>query len=682
MTNVHKFTMKLSLNVLNHLGIGLYSNVPAVLSELVANAWDADARTVKIHIDQDRKVIEVEDTGNGMTVPEINSRFLTVGYRRREGGATTASGRKVMGRKGIGKLSSFSIAEIVEVHTVRNGQANALLMDRSRIKDLMEDHDTAKEYHPQEIQPITNGLEKGTRLVLRKLDKRLSWTGPHLRRRLARRFSVIGPSHGFEVEIDGVPITIEDREFKNKLEFLWYFGDDGRAMNDAAGSLRGKYELDAKDATVEIVRDVEIVREPDGEVEIRQETERRQVRGWIGTVDRPEVLDEANNAVVLLSRGKLVHEDILPEFKEAGIYADYVIGEINADFLDDDDQDDIVTSGRQSVKEDDARYKAVSAFVQQTLKRIKNEWTTLRLQKGKDRALAYPTVRRWYERLGPDHKKTAERLFGKVESLTLPDLETKKELYRSTMLAFEKLALKDMLSALENLETLRDFETLARLIAGVDELEATNYYEVVKGRLSVIARFREIVPGELEKVIQRYIFDHLWLLHPSWERAASNRRIEETVTTEFGSIDSKLTEEEKSGRIDIRYKTAAGKHIIIELKKADRSVQIHDLLKQLSKYRDALKKCLETRFPEEPAHIEVIAILGSPPTPHGNERENRRLLWEMGARYITYEQLILEAERSYSEYLEREREVSELIEIVEGLDVDFAPETASAGSSG
>ena len=229
---------------------------------------------------------------------------------------------------------------------------------------------------------------------------------------------------------------------------------------------------------------------------------------------------------------------------------------------------------------------------------------------------------------------------------------------------------------------LHPFETLARLIAGVDDLEATNYYEVVKGRLSVIARFREIVPGELEKVIQRYIFDHLWLLHPSWERAASNRRIEETVTTEFGSIDSKLTEEEKSGRIDIRYKTAAGKHIIIELKKADRSVQIHDLLKQLSKYRDALKKCLETRFPEEPAHIEVIAILGSPPTPHGNERENRRLLWEMGARYITYEQLILEAERSYSEYLEKEREVSELIEIVEGLDVDFAPETASAGSSG
>ena len=46
----NKFVMSLSLNVLNHLGINLYSNIPAVLSEIVANSWDADAETVKIEI--------------------------------------------------------------------------------------------------------------------------------------------------------------------------------------------------------------------------------------------------------------------------------------------------------------------------------------------------------------------------------------------------------------------------------------------------------------------------------------------------------------------------------------------------------------------------------------------------------------------------------------------------------
>ena len=49
--------MSISMNVLNHLGIGLYSNIPAVLSEIVANAWDADASEVQVDIDVSRDEI-------------------------------------------------------------------------------------------------------------------------------------------------------------------------------------------------------------------------------------------------------------------------------------------------------------------------------------------------------------------------------------------------------------------------------------------------------------------------------------------------------------------------------------------------------------------------------------------------------------------------------------------------
>ena len=66
----HKFTMSLSLNVLNHLGINLYSNIPAVLSEIVANSWDADATEVKINVDNDK--ITIEDNGCGMSADDIN----------------------------------------------------------------------------------------------------------------------------------------------------------------------------------------------------------------------------------------------------------------------------------------------------------------------------------------------------------------------------------------------------------------------------------------------------------------------------------------------------------------------------------------------------------------------------------------------------------------------------------
>ncbi|HHY01814.1 MAG TPA: hypothetical protein GX686_02960 [Paracoccus sp.] len=40
--------MPCSLNALEHPGINLYSNIPAVLSEIVADAWDADAENVTI----------------------------------------------------------------------------------------------------------------------------------------------------------------------------------------------------------------------------------------------------------------------------------------------------------------------------------------------------------------------------------------------------------------------------------------------------------------------------------------------------------------------------------------------------------------------------------------------------------------------------------------------------------
>src|SRR5580704_12351607 len=98
-----KYKMTLSLNVLNHLGINLYSNVSAVLSEVVANAWDADAEKVKIKITQD--AITITDTGHGMNLSDVNEKFLTVGYRRRDqmdGRITPIYKRAVMGRKGIG----------------------------------------------------------------------------------------------------------------------------------------------------------------------------------------------------------------------------------------------------------------------------------------------------------------------------------------------------------------------------------------------------------------------------------------------------------------------------------------------------------------------------------------------------------------------------------------------------
>src|SRR5579883_3456980 len=94
-----ELVMTISLNALEHLGINLYSNIPAVLSEIVANAWDADAKLVTITIDKDDEKITIADNGTGMDRDGVIDRFLTVGYKRREElGALTPGGRKPMGR--------------------------------------------------------------------------------------------------------------------------------------------------------------------------------------------------------------------------------------------------------------------------------------------------------------------------------------------------------------------------------------------------------------------------------------------------------------------------------------------------------------------------------------------------------------------------------------------------------
>ena len=101
----HKYEMTLSLNVLRHLGFGLYSNIAAVLSEVVSNAWDADAENVSIFIDADKDRVIIEDDGHGMTVGDTNDKYLTVGYERRKSERRTpVMDRPAMGRKGIGKL--------------------------------------------------------------------------------------------------------------------------------------------------------------------------------------------------------------------------------------------------------------------------------------------------------------------------------------------------------------------------------------------------------------------------------------------------------------------------------------------------------------------------------------------------------------------------------------------------
>ena len=365
-----KYSITLSLNVLNHLGINLYSNIPAVLSESVANAWDADAELVEISIDEKQKTITVTDNGHGMTEDDLNKKFLSVGYMRRENGEATTPKhkRKVMGRKGIGKLSLFSIANTIEVQTTKGGKKSGLIMELDKIKQAIQNRQEGT-YHPQPVPAASLKVTVGTLITLTGLRKDITKTHHFLRKRLARRFAVIGKNNKFVVKVNGEEITVQDRDYFPKLQYIWTFGPTGK-----------RYAVHAPHATHKHLNNGEIA----------CGGKKHSASGWIGTFsaagDSKAEDGESLNNISIVVRGKLAQEDILDEFGDAGIYASYLIGEIEADFLDTDGEEDIATSSRQRMIEDDARYFALKEYLGSQLDTIRADWTAYRNASGEKKS--------------------------------------------------------------------------------------------------------------------------------------------------------------------------------------------------------------------------------------------------------------------------------------------------------
>ena len=649
------FSMKLNLNVLNHLGINLYSNVPAVLSEVVANSWDADSEAVRITVASKDKTVTIEDDGVGMTKDDVNQRYLHVGYQRRidpKGLAVTAKWKRpVMGRKGIGKLSLFSIANIVKVYTTKNGTTSGLEMNLEDIKKVIGSG--APVYHPTELPPSATPLKAGTRIVLEGLKKDLWKTPGALRKRLARRFSVLGASQHFQVFLDGKEVTVEDRGYFDLVQYGWTYGNGDRVPDSA---FKKAVSIESRANVIEV------------------EGTKYSVSGWLGTVTDSgtikETDDDSLNRIVIGIRGKIAQEDILGQFPEGGVYSKYLMGELRADFLDLDLDDDIATTSRQQIIEDDPRYRALRTFVWGELKHIQNKWTELRNEKGFEKAIEVPAVKEWYGTLGKDQKAKAKNLFGKIYRIASDDPNTRTQLLKNGILAFEILRYRANLDALESVDA-NDLPAFTKLFTEMNDLEATYYHQIVSQRLLVITALKsKVAENQKEKVLQDHVYHNLWLLDTSWDRGNESPHLEASVATAFKNVDAGLTKEEADGRFDIRYKTAAGKHIIVELKRADRLLTVGALMDQCKKYITALRKVLD-KSGEKDAPIEAVCIVGKPLKGWESreaEEADRTSLEKQKIRVKTYDELILNAELDYKQYLDKHKEAGRILTLLNQID--------------
>jgi hypothetical protein len=657
------FTLTISLNVLEHLGINLYSNVPSVLSEIVANAWDADATEVRVNWDRPNGRIVIQDDGIGMNPQEVNDRFLTVGYRRRDGQpGTTGKGRHPMGRKGIGKLSLFSIADDVRIETVKEGDCpSAFRMCLSDIRQKIQEGGGTVLYYPELLGDTGIDFSRGTRITLTKLHKRQTIrTTEALRKRVARRFSVVGQAYDFRVFIDGDEVQPSDRGYYDKIQYLWTYGDASEVC-----SLCGKTDQSEDRTKAATMAGI-------------------SVSGWLGTVaESGQLKDEDGenlNRIPIFVRGKMAQENMLADFSERGVYASYLIGELRFDGLDTYDgqgtvkDDDAATSSRQSIVEDDPRYQALRRFLGDELKYIQRKWSEWRTEAGTRRAIEIPAVRHWIEGLSAANKMKATKWLGKINRIRLDDVKDQKQLIKHAVLAFEFHKANENLEALELIND-ESLPTALIIFKELDNLEANLYGQIVHQRVKVIQTLQEKVDkSALEKVIQEYLFEHLWLLDPAWERVEGTEFMETRVKEMFAEIGANLTADERIGRLDIAYRKTAGQHVIIELKRPDRTVSVvSELLPQIAKYRTGMQRLLDAQGnSHEP--VEIVILLGNQPTDVRDAMSKDRALQSLevqNARIVYYNELLENAGKTYQDYFDRRKLVDKLAEVMAAID-DYA----------
>lgn len=658
------YRMSIDLNVIKHLGIGLYNSNPVVIAEAVANSWDANATTVNIQISQDGRSVTIEDDGHGMNREQVNARFLNIGYeRRRTQGEKTEGGlRLAMGRKGIGKLSLFAISDDIYVYTKRkDGPVEAFRLNSEAITEQITDQNSS--YYPEPIQADwPDDKDQGTRIVLRKLKRDLGGSSKYLKERLARRFSVIGQAQNFSVSVDGVPIGVADRGYLKHLEYVWWIGDRG---SEAADETKAKKKIELKSD---------------------------KISGWIGTVAKPSQLKDQGsasgqsaNGIVVMIRGRVAHENILDSIGEAGIYAQYLVGELHADYLDPEDgsvEDDLITSSRQLLREDDQRVRELREHIRLKLKEIERSWTAFRNEKGVEEARSLPSIDEWFESLDKDAKTQATRLFGKINSIRFNDDDENEraDLFRYGVIAFEKMRARKSLSDLENVDV-HDVQGFLRAFQEVDEVEAALYHETVRGRVDIIRKYQCLVDADaLEKELQKELFKHLWLMEPSWDRATGVTEMEVAVTTFLKTDKGLCSKEIEEARMDIVYRDFGGTHVVIEMKRPSVKAQVYPLLGQVDKYRSGLKAHLAQKYQKPNPFIQVIILVNEEPATWvdaDRKGQDLRQLDTADARILTYNSMLQKALSTYQQFLAHDVQVERLSGLITRIQEEIAQQSST-----
>jgi len=199
-----------SANLQRLIGRELVPSEEFALVELVKNSYDSGATRVTIRIQPNIATrpgfIEISDNGAGMTIEEIERRFMMAGYSERPGEIRRGS-RVPTGEKGIGRFAADKLGSELELTTKQKGsrEATRLRIDwtafadkQKRFNEIEAPYDTAR--LPGWPQP-----RGGTTVLITRL--RAPWKRPLLdraRRTLQTLLDPFSTPSGFAVVFEAI----------------------------------------------------------------------------------------------------------------------------------------------------------------------------------------------------------------------------------------------------------------------------------------------------------------------------------------------------------------------------------------------------------------------------------------------------------------------------------------------
>ena len=570
--------MEFNIGTIKHLGLQMYSTLPPVLGELVSNAWDADAQTVTIDIPtedvfNDLSQIVITDDGLGMSDEEVRQAYLIVGRDRRveDGTDKTPSGRKVMGRKGIGKFSAFGIAREIEIETVKNGETSRFVMNYK----AMEENAVEKKIKMPSL-PASGEVKKGTRIILRQINKfrnrRVNIYD--IRRKISRRFSVIGIGKDdgidkFDVIINKEPISPIERDLQRLLEL----DADGR-----------KYLWEYDDTEIEA-------------------DSGWKISGWIGALNRTNRhIDGIQRGIVVMARGKLVQEPFVFEATVGQQYAlSYIVGELHAEFVD--EQEDTVGTTRNSLVWDTEANASFLKWGQGEINRIAREWAEKRRLDNERQLNANPLYQKFVEeadKIGERRvRKVADKLIKDVILKDeLSDTESQEKMIQLCLDFMEFDAFTDMAQDIAEAEV-HNVAKLVELFREWEIIESKEMMRVTQGRIQTIKRLQYLIETDALEVptLHNFLKEFPWVLDPRWSLVADEQHYSQLLRDNFPNDDAAELDEDK--RIDFLCVRESNNLVVVEIKRPGAKASIGQL-EQIEEYvhfiRDAVSRTTDPVF--------------------------------------------------------------------------------------